>query len=270
MHIIFKLLTTKEIIYTLLLLAGIFIGQTSLRLALKRARNKHPAFKSLISSLSWAAFGIGFVLIWLQPNPTVILSLFAFLAALTISSKEWLMNLSGYFLRLYKMHFGLQDRIEVNGIQGIVAEIGFLTTTMQELNQGHLTGKTITFPNRWILDYAIKNESIFGTFTFEKLCVQLSVDEDWEKAKEHLISIIKEKSESFLEQAKRMQREEQKETGHELINLDPKVWIDLKSRNEMMLLARFIVPVHLRELHKQTILESFLQAFYAKRAMSLT
>lgn len=212
----------------------------------------------------WVFFGVGSFLIWTNIDPLVIFSIFGFLGAVLLSSKDWLSNFTGYLLRVYKHHFTLGDRIEINGVRGVVMEVGFLTTTLQKIQKGRPNGTLITIPNGWFWMYALYNESMMNHFLFDEMHFKLAIDDDWKRAKQMLLELILKHSASFLDQAKRQLREERKMNKRVLYDLDPKVWIESSLDGKIEIFSRFCVPVHLKEVFRQELLEAFLEAFYQK------
>lgn len=90
--------------------------------------------------------------------------LFAFLgiisAALTITQKETLMNLVGWFIIMWRDHFSEGDRIEIATYKGYVHSIGVFYFTLSDEYTHHRhtpMGKTFRIPNGLVITSPITN-----------------------------------------------------------------------------------------------------------------
>lgn len=92
------------------------------------------------------------------------IQLFAFLgivsAALTITQKETLMNLMGWFIIMWRDHFSEGDRIEIANYKGYVHSIGVFYFSVSEEYMHHRQtphGKTFRIPNGLVITSPITN-----------------------------------------------------------------------------------------------------------------
>jgi len=78
------------------------------------------------------------------------------------------------------IHVG--DWVEINGVNGEVAEIGLLTTTLLETgglaDQGHPTGRRISFMNGYAIRGQYFNFSTAGQWMWDEIAVSVPADAD--------------------------------------------------------------------------------------------
>ena len=153
---------TILIFYTLLTL---LIGKT-LIYALKKQLIKINNNKLQYKTLNFIKLIISIIqiliiyLIW-ESNIKNAMTLISFVsAAITLSLKDYILNLfAGFYIKLYKP-FKLEDRIEIKGQKGDVINLGSLFFELLEIsdNYGHQsTGVVSIIPNSIIFTETVKN-----------------------------------------------------------------------------------------------------------------
>lgn len=132
-------------------------------------------------------------LIW-ENNIKNAMTLISFVsAAITLSLKDYILNLfAGFYIKLYKP-FKLEDRIEIKGQKGDVINLGSLFFELLEIsdNYGHQsTGVVSIIPNSIIFTETVKNMNKGFKYIWDEIKVQISLDSDVILAKKTLYKII--------------------------------------------------------------------------------
>lgn len=132
-------------------------------------------------------------LIW-ESNIKNAMTLISFIsAAITLSLKDYILNLfAGFYIKLYKP-FKLEDRIEIKGQKGDVINLGSLFFELLEIsdNYGHQsTGVVSIIPNSIIFTETVKNMNKGFKYIWDEIKVQISLDSDIILAKKTLYKII--------------------------------------------------------------------------------
>ena len=132
-------------------------------------------------------------LIW-ESNIKNAMTLISFISAsITLSLKDYILNLfAGFYIKLYKP-FKLEDRIEIKGQKGDVINLGSLFFELLEIsdNYGHQsTGVVSIIPNSIIFTETVKNMNKGFKYIWDEIKVQISLDSDVILAKKTLYKII--------------------------------------------------------------------------------
>ena len=132
-------------------------------------------------------------LIW-ESNIKNAMTLISFIsAAITLSLKDYILNLfAGFYIKLYKP-FKLEDRIEIKGQKGDVINLGALFFELLEIsdNYGHQsTGVVSIIPNSIIFTETVKNMNKGFKYIWDEIKVQISLESDVILAKKTLYKII--------------------------------------------------------------------------------
>ncbi len=189
--------TTKNLLVTLLIVIILWLVYLVLRLAItRRCKNlkQRYAWRTRIfyTILFLSVYFIGRV--WLD-NLT---GLFAFLsitaAALTITQKESLMNLTGCALIYWRELFHTGDRIQIGNYFGEVTSIRSFYFHMLEINPNsagdQTTGKIIKVPNSMVITAPTINLTELFPFVWQEFRVILTPTSDIQTVKTVLIELF--------------------------------------------------------------------------------
>lgn len=139
-------------------------------------------------------FGIALVFIWLEGLAPILTALTIVAAALTIVSKELLLNFLGSFVIFWRELFAIGDRVQVGESTGDVIDKGVLYFTLLEVGRtssaGHSTGRLIKVPNALALTQPVINATRGAGYVWNELRLTITRDSDWEKARETLMAIV--------------------------------------------------------------------------------
>lgn len=207
---------------------------------------------------------IGVIWLGLHELQSVV-SIFAASVAFVIALKELILCLHGYLILVTSYVYQLGDRIELQTWRGDVVNINVFTTTLMEVGTsagGHQrTGRQISFPNSMLLNYGVINESFVDNFALLMLRIPLNAAEDWQRARSLLLDLAADECESFLDKARRRAQEKARRQGIDFPTVDPQVYVQLETPQQIALLLRVACPLHLRDRLEQAILTRFLERF---------
>ncbi|HEY1768485.1 MAG TPA: mechanosensitive ion channel domain-containing protein [Terracidiphilus sp.] len=103
-------------------------------------------------------------------------------AALTIALQDYILAFLGWFVLMRKRGIHVGDWVEINGVNGEVAEVGLMSTTLLEIGgpsaQGHPTGRRITFMNSFAIRGVYFNFSTAGQWMWDEIAVSIPASAD--------------------------------------------------------------------------------------------
>lgn len=164
--------------------------------------NENPKKRYLYNRKSQVLFGIltiiFLIIIWEKYIANVITFISFFSAGVIIAIREVILNLfAGMYIRVNKP-FGLEDRIEVNGVKGDVVNMtatGFdILEIGERVNSEQSTGRIIHVPNSYVFSYPIKNYVKAFKYIWNELTVKVTLDTDISKVKGILYKIVRKNS----------------------------------------------------------------------------
>ncbi|MCH2176356.1 MAG: mechanosensitive ion channel family protein [Lentisphaeria bacterium] len=199
--------------------------------------------------------------VWGAELHSLMISLVAIIMALVISLKELILCISGGFLRYTSKSFVVGDRIEVNGVRGIVIDQHLMTTVLLELvDNGSqlLTGKTIILPNAIFLSHHVVNENavkyIMHTFT-------IVVDDSGrlEEVEKHMLKCMNDYSKPYIAEAKSLIFKRMKD--HNLVHetFEPQITIKLGDGDKLNLMLRVAIKINETQNFEQFIIREMIK-----------
>ena len=151
-------------------------------------------------SLLLGVFGL--LLVWASQIQTFALSMVALAAASVVATKELIMCLSGSVLRLSTKQYSVGDYIEINGLRGRVIDINLFNTLMMQLGPhshiSNLSGKTVSFPNSWLLSHTLLRDNILGGYVVHTFDIPVLIHLDSDAIVPHLYDIAQELCAPFM------------------------------------------------------------------------
>jgi len=184
-HQIVLHLILRSLMAILLILIAMFVCD-----ALVRRLMNHPALDrrqtrtlQSIIELSIQVLGAAVILLVIfgvpQQTPTI---LGLATAALTIALQDYLLAFLGWFVLMRKRGIHVGDWVEINGVNGEVAEVGLMSTTLLEIggpsDQGHPTGRRISFMNSFAIRGQYFNFSTAGQWMWDEITVGVPASAD--------------------------------------------------------------------------------------------
>lgn len=202
------------------------------------------------------------ILIWLQWVQSIITMLSLIAAAITVASKELILNFISHGVIVWRRLFDVGDRIQIGANIGDVIEIGPAYFAIAEVgnwvNADEPTGRVIKVPNSAVLTQPLANYTRGLALIWNELRVELVVGSDWQKAKQIAEEIARQHTYKFSKKELAEIRSE----GEEIIFLktEPAVYVQWKE-GKIALTIRYACKFHKRRYTEQQIWETLMKRF---------
>lgn len=103
-------------------------------------------------------------------------------AALTVALQDFIIAFLGWFVLVGRNGIHIGDWVEINGVGGVVTEVGLFSTTMLETgtlaDKGHPTGRRITFLNSFAIRGQYFNFTTTGQWMWDEIAVSVPATDD--------------------------------------------------------------------------------------------
>lgn len=213
-------------------------------------------------------FGV-LVVVWIEQLRTIAASIVVIAAAIVIATKEFLLNVVGFFYRTTSKFVSVGDRIEVAGIRGDVIDQNLMGITLIEVGPGdkthQYTGLTIFLPNSQFLSTTIKNETfLWSDYVFHLMTIPIKSDSDWHRAEKALMQAAIDVSKPYIEKARNVMRSQALQQNLEEPNADPRIQIQIAEPDVYFLVLRVPVPARKRARLEQEITRRYLSLMEAE------
>ena len=128
-------------------------------------------------------------------------------AGLAIALKDPLTNIAGWIFILTRKPFNLGDRIQIGDHAGDVIDIRLFQFTLLEIGNwvqaDQSTGRIIHVPNGIVFTKTQSNYSAGFNYIWNEMTVLVTFESNWNLAKEILLRIVREHSESLTKDAEK-------------------------------------------------------------------
>src|SRR5690606_28360158 len=185
-------------------------------------------------------------------------------AGLAIANREVLLSFAAWINIVVRSPYKQGDRIEVNGIQGDVIDIRLLHSTLMEVGgwvkADQSTGRIVHFPNAWIYQYGVFNYTRGFTFIWNEIPFTLTLDSDWQAAREIMVELASETADIVEQQVKHQLRLMSQEYLVHYSILTPFVYVRVTDYG-VILTLRYLSEVRKRRGTEHALAVSILQAF---------
>jgi small-conductance mechanosensitive channel len=198
----------------LLILLGMLVSDALVRRWMARPAIENRRMATLRSVLIIAIQALGAVLILLivfgapQETPTI---LGLATAALTIALQDYILAFLGWFVLVGKNGIHVGDWVEINNVNGEVADIGLMTTTLLETgglaDHGLPTGRRISFMNGYAIRGQYFNFSTAGQWMWDEITVGVPEGSD-------IDSLMKNVQKAVVEETQENARRAEQEWRH--------------------------------------------------------
>lgn len=208
-------------------------------------------------------FGI-LVVVWLEQLRTLAASIVVIAAAIVIATKEFLLNVVGFFYRTTAKFVTVGDRIELNDIRGDVIDQNLMGITLLEIGPGakthQYTGLTIYLPNSLFLSETVKNETfLWGDYVFHLMTIPIKSEAQWQKAEKMLLKAAQDICAPYMEEAHKIMKTQALQQNLEEPKIEPRVQIQIVDPERYHLVLRVPVPARKRARLEQKITRHYLQ-----------
>ena len=137
-------------------------------------------------------YTIAIFIIWRKELKDIITLISFISAAITLAARDIIYNyFCGIYIKVTKP-IKIEDRIKVGEMIGDIININALNFEILEVdvNTNQSTGKIIHIPNSQIFNSAIKNYNTAFKYIWDEISIAISLDSDFELAKEILLNLI--------------------------------------------------------------------------------
>jgi small-conductance mechanosensitive channel len=262
----------------LLLAVSIVVVLYVLRLFLYRIINKNV--ENIKSRYQWRQ-AVNYIIIFLALLFTVriwfewVQSLFTLLtlivAALTIVSKELLLNVFAYGVIVWRELFSLGDRIEISVFKGDVIQKGIMYFSLAEVGGAHMhpderTGRIVKVPNALVLTQSIANFSKTQSVIWSEFSIPLTIDSNSAKLIMFAETVVAKNSYVFTEQEWSSLRGSEEEIV--FLRKEPEVYIEVHN-GKMVCTLRYLAKFYNRRAVHNSIAREILQFIAQQDDISL-
>jgi len=189
---------------------------------------------------------LGGLFIWAPQLSTFALSLTAFVVAIVIATKEFLLCIVGSLYRALSRPFEIGDWIEIDGLRGEVLNDGLLATRLQELGEGvhqyDYTGRVLTLPNSLFLTKPVQNKSFRKNFVYHTFEITVTPDHDIPVLLERMLEKSGALTSEFAETAHRYWSMVRRKTRIEIPAPEPSIRIDTNHIANVVLAVTIFCP----------------------------
>ena len=207
-------------------------------------------------------FGI-LVVVWIEQLRTIAASIVVIAAAIVIATKEFLLNIVGFFYRTTSKFVSVGDRIDIGGSRGDVIDQNLMGITLLEIGPGdkthQYTGLTIFLPNSLFLSSTVKNETfLWSDYVFHLMTIPIKSGSDWKKAERALTQAAADVSRPYIENARDVMKAQALQQNLEEPHVEPRVQIQVTEPEDYCLVLRIPVPTRKRARLEQEITRRYL------------
>ncbi len=213
-HQIVLHLILQSLILILFILIAMLLCDTLVRRFLAHPSIERRRMRTLRNILGLSIQALGVVLILLvifgspQGTPTI---LGLATAALGIVLQDYILAFLGWFVLMGKNGIHVGDWVEINGVNGEVSEVGLISTTLLETgglaDQGHPTGRRISFMNGFAIRGQYFNFSTAGQWMWDEILVSVPASID-------IHSVMEEIQKAVIEETQENSRLAEQEWKH--------------------------------------------------------
>lgn len=201
--------------------------------------------------------------IWMEQLRTITASLMLVAAAIVVATKEFILNVVGFFYRTGNKFISVGDRIEIANLRGDVIDQTFLGITIIEIGSGvkthQYTGLTVFIPNSMFLNSPVKNETrLLGDYVFHIINIPLKASADWRLAERALMDAANEICGPYLEEARHSMGQLAIEYSLDAPSADPRISIQISEPDRINLVLRIPIQAKKRGRLEQEIYKKYI------------
>ena len=223
----------------------------------------HYAWRKTIIYLSSILILISLIALWLEDFGEAATFLGLLSAGLAVALKDPIVNLFGWFHIIFNRPFEVGHRIEIGAKKGDVLDITFFEFTLLEIGEyvdsSQSTGRIIHIPNGKVFTQPVVNAVQGFQYIWNEIPVLITFKSNWEKAKELLLSIERDKVSNIDTLKKDLTEGERRYNVHYNI-LTPTVYTSVKASG-VQLTLRFLCHPKRQRATEQMIWEEILKTF---------
>lgn len=207
--------------------------------------------------------------LWATEIKTFALSIVAFAAGILIAFKEFFLSFAGaIYLRLSRP-FGIGDWMRINQHFGEVADEGFLSVTLLEIDPDayHYTGRLISVPNYQFLTTSIRNQNFLKKQTFHTFKLTCEPDFNPVEAVEVLMPVLQAELQASKDVNDRYLNMVERRTGIDLPNNEPEIEIRTTEFADIELRIRFFCSRPEAVCIEQLVTKTFFNWYHQNKTI---
>ncbi|MBI2866154.1 MAG: mechanosensitive ion channel [Chloroflexi bacterium] len=222
----------------------------------------------LAFGVALAGAGILFIPLFLS-GATVYVSLVAI--GLALALQKYIASFAAYFLIMFGRIINVGNRVRIGNLKGDVKRLGLFHFVLEEVGEdeklgGELTGRLLHVPNLIILDqpvlnyskdYSVLDVAISSDYVFDEIRIPLALGSDIARACSLLESILVERDWTYVEEAKRLFRNNYPEFLNEAQH-GKRVQVHVEPQR-LWLKGKFVTPIRERNNLRTQLLLEFLE-----------
>lgn len=170
--------------------------------------------------------------VWSESNNNLMTYMGFISAGIAIALREIFTNIAAWFIIVFQKPFEVGDRIHVNGITGDIIDIRLFQIVLVEVSSKEFgeqsTGRIVHLPNNFLFLHAVTNANRGFEYIWNEIEVHITLESDWEMAKELLMEIINRHSLHLTKEAEEKLYEASKKYMIYYHNLTPIVYLNVK------------------------------------------
>jgi len=186
----------------------------------------------------------------------------AFAVAIVLATKETLLCVQGWWLKIAGGHFRTGDRVQIGAWKGDVVDYGLLTTTLLEVqatdSRELRSGGTVTIPNSMLMNEPVRNETRALPFNWHDIIVVVPRGGDWQASEAHLLVCAQEEWEQYEEQARSGIESLEDSIAQSTGDWQPRVLVSQSADGAVHLRLRLGVPVRDVAITEDRIVRRYL------------
>jgi len=187
-----------------------------------------------------------------------------FAAGIAIALKDILVNIAGWLFMVWRRPFSVGDRIQIGTMAGDVIDVRLFHFTLNEIGNwvdaDQSTGRVIHIQNGRVLTDVIANYSEGFEYIWNEIPVLVTMESDWERAKELLLEIVQRDSADIVKAAEESVKHSTKKFMILYTTLTPTVYTKV-GEDGVVLTMRYLCEPRKRRVTEQTIWEDVLRTF---------
>jgi small-conductance mechanosensitive channel len=212
------------------------------------------------------------VRIWVTDTSSLLIYYGVLAAGIAFALQDVLRNFVGGILIIVSDYYLVGDRISIDDKAGDVMDIGILTTTLMEIrgwvSGDQPSGRLLVIPNGLVLSHSFYNYTRDHSFVWDEISIPLTYDSDWRRAKEIVLSILKQETGAMTAQAElEIERIGEKYYLPKKV-VEPSVYISLTD-NWITLEARYITAARTRRALHTRLSELILAAIESEEKITI-
>ena len=204
--------------------------------------------------------------IWLRELQDFVFSIAAFLVAIVIAFKEFILCLVGSVYHAASRPFSVGDWIQVNGHTGEVVDRNWVSTTLLDIDAANgnydFTGKTIELPNSIFLLHVVKKLHFMRRYVLHRFHIVRPPLVNISTLRPIILKASLKACAHFRDVAERYQGLIQKRLGIELTGPDPEIRIATTEIGNDVMIVSLFCPVDEAIGIEQVITERFMVVWY--------